>query len=347
MPQPAVTRTPDTAVEVVLHIGMHKTGTTAFQRWMQQHEAALREMGVLALALPVDLLAGYPDAYDPDAAQRYLAQARAGELNQIVISHETLSQCAVGDFEELRRAFGTAPVRVVLTLRHWCGFLPSRWAQNCRRRDTIPLPDFLEALLTDPGSFDETRPDRVVARAQAGGFDKVEIVSFDASLGQDGPLAALVRACMPTSALALSRQDAEKVNRSLPPLSSEILRLFNAITHEHEGGHGWPMGAGLRINHGGYRRYDHFGAFVRLRRDPTAAFRRLSALVAETMAPLTLLPEQFEALRQPVEERLGPLCVNARGDLFPEVQSKTIDVSRLTAGDLPADLKTRIFDAIA
>ena len=68
-------------------------------------------------------------------------------------------------------------MKFVIVLRHWCSYLPSRWAQNSRRRDGISFVRFLNHVGSDRHWM---RFDRILTNARDAGFDEILPISFDA-----------------------------------------------------------------------------------------------------------------------------------------------------------------------
>lgn len=150
---------------VLLHIGMHKTGTTTIQSALRSHRMALARLGILYPRLgAVDVHHGLARAwvrilsedYDlaggPEAAWERLAEHYAGSRRLVVLSSEEFSRLggvAPVDPAGLRaRAAAIGRVEVLCVLRGQIAFAQSVYAQISRRRRPEPPQAIVRNLLT-------------------------------------------------------------------------------------------------------------------------------------------------------------------------------------------------------
>lgn len=115
-------------MSIILHFGVHKTGTTAVQRFAQTHRQALRGRG---LWYPSYTLVGHSDRLNYND----FAHAVAGERNRI------MSPANAGRFlDEIRK--GKRPGETVLISaealsRHVCGSSPDYWERRDKFLETL------------------------------------------------------------------------------------------------------------------------------------------------------------------------------------------------------------------
>ena len=76
-------------MRIVLHAGMHKTGTTSFQAFLTDQAAALERAGVRGFATPPQVNAGHPARFDPEWLLRQLSDCQRNGLETVVFSHES------------------------------------------------------------------------------------------------------------------------------------------------------------------------------------------------------------------------------------------------------------------
>lgn len=143
---------------IILHIGTHKTGTTALQNLMAQQRKALAKAGVC-----------YPDPQHPDiadltkhsafykavcagpdqarqAVEAVLAEARAQKAHTLILSEEGFSEPLFDKFAPLAALRDVAEVEVVCLLRRQDRFIESIWNQYCKEgRETRGIADFAQA----------------------------------------------------------------------------------------------------------------------------------------------------------------------------------------------------------
>jgi len=197
--------TPVRDPEIVLHVGTHKTGTTAFQHWLRSYEPRFIRRhdvgvyrGLFGNAREVALLCADRDRSMPSARRipewttdSWRAAVRAhveAELDRpvrrLVLSCETLS--FLRQPEEVRRLAELVDgrrARVVLCTRRPEDFLIS-WADHLKR-DGFELSD-------DPASFAHVGPESWLVDYQAlhdvyaEVFGSVARVDYDAEMARHG-----------------------------------------------------------------------------------------------------------------------------------------------------------------
>lgn len=135
---------------VVLHIGLHKTGSTAFQRTLAAQWQALQRHGVRvatagnAHGLAESLAAG--EAITPEIA----ASLIGGPGTTTVLSSEQFSLLPEAALRRLAASLAPARVEVVCVLRSPLEALPAWWAERLKHGDTHTLPEFLMQRLLAP-----------------------------------------------------------------------------------------------------------------------------------------------------------------------------------------------------
>lgn len=161
---------------LTLHLGAHRTGTTALQKAMRAASQPLGAAGVQVWGPSVTRAifdghvlhdpAGVPDPAATDAAQRALAAALAEAARdgakEIVISDENLIGTMPGNFrngslypnapERLRRLAAilpAAPWRVVLSIRPYRAYWASAYAFAAARAGLADFDEYRPALLAD------------------------------------------------------------------------------------------------------------------------------------------------------------------------------------------------------
>lgn len=223
----------------VLHVGMHKTGSTSIQQLLRDEGALLASVGAsfpagflipsLHSDLPLLVLRPgrtwparlrFPETDDPAwqrAAADHIRRAVAGAPQPVVVwSHEDLSYVRHDDeLSRLRELLGDAPVQVVVYHRRRADFLRSY-------RDQLQATGF--ELSDDQSSFAYVQPDSWVADQDAVietyrrgfGHEHVFVVDYDDALQRDGSV-------IPSFAELLGIAPAD-----LPPLDRYFLNQSGA-----------------------------------------------------------------------------------------------------------------------
>jgi hypothetical protein len=221
---------------------MHKTGTTSFQRFLASNGEQLLNAGVFCggpFFLHDSALGREPHVANVVAAAAALVETgeRRG-AHAVVISHEGFSGWSPAEWRALSDRLGDRELRIVFTFRHWSGFLPSRWAQNCRRRDTQGFADYL-AMIADPGAKHiDWRFDLVPANATAGApAAEIAAVSYDAAIRDDGSIVpALARAVeIPATVGASLDEGSARSNARDDWRTTELTRLLNGVVASRRG----------------------------------------------------------------------------------------------------------------
>jgi hypothetical protein len=248
----------------LLHIGPHKTGTTAIQGAFHLARGRLAAHGVvyagadrqpMRATLAVTGRPAMLGESRPDMAywDKLVRDVREAGDQRVVISSEFFAD---GDDAAARRVvadLGGPRVHVVVTLRPLARVMPSQWQQYLQNGLRTPYLEWLDGMLRRP-PYDQPTPtfwqrhrhDKLVARwAAAAGAQNVTVIVVDGS-----DRLALLRTF--ESLLALPRgflvPEDDVVNRSLTLAESEVVRQLNEEFKRRE----WPGAS--------YARFMRYGA---------------------------------------------------------------------------------------
>ncbi|KOG18780.1 hypothetical protein [Streptomyces viridochromogenes] len=228
----------------LLHIGPHKTGTTAIQGALF---AAKDEMARHGVAWPATnrhpmeavLAACARTGMMGDTApterhwERLLEQVRATGRRTSVISSEFFADAPDGEaIERIVEQLGGDRVHVLVTLRPLARIMPSQWQQYVQNGLRMGYEDWLEHMLTkppyekpNPSFWRRHRHDRLVERwARVAGPERVTVVVVD-----DRDREGLLRTFEALLGLParLLRPVPDATNRSLTLAETEMLRNLN------------------------------------------------------------------------------------------------------------------------
>jgi hypothetical protein len=254
---------------VLVHIGPHKTGTTALQGAFKLASDRLQAEGIhyagrdrprmrvaiAALTSPTPRVAAVWDELIDDLAQ--------AADKRVVISNEFL--CEAGDIASRRIVsdLGGERVHIVVTLRPWAELLASQWQQFVRNGLLTPYEEWLDVMLNksrpsttaqtfrlrhDHGALTDrwagvVGPERVAVLVAGQGDRTTVLRGFESMLGLDEGF------------LVPEPSDS---NRSLTMGEVELLRLLNVEFYER----GWT-----RAHHNSLLRHGVVQA-VRARQHP-------------------------------------------------------------------------------
>lgn len=236
---------------LAVHVGPHKTGTTAVQEAFAERREHLRSMGVVfpgpypadhdAVRARLRTPGGWDDAVPPPHRttwQRLTAQTR-DVAGTVLVSSEALSHATVRQAaqvcEELRP--GVAH-RAIITVRPFTEVVPSAWQEYVKSGWTTDFDTFLQVLVDGPEAESPTptfwrRHDHgALARrwANALGADAVTVIVTDRRrpdllIGAFETLLGLATGTLPTAG--------GTPNRSLTMSEIELVRQINVrVRHE-------------------------------------------------------------------------------------------------------------------
>jgi len=221
-------------MRVIVHGGMHKTGTTSLQAAM----AAAVDLEKMGIFYPRSggpqhgaLLNLKQAAWSPELLRAARRAAEHSRAHTLFLSAEGVSTFSADQLRQIRSALPEDDVTFLFCFRHWHAFWPSRWAQNCSRRDTQGFAAYLDMISQQGLPHTDLHYAAVLERALAVPDAKVVAVSFDRAVASpEGLLASLLSAAGlasgPTSAV-MSKERA--LNRRSPWQIVEITRLLNGI----------------------------------------------------------------------------------------------------------------------
>ena len=167
---------------------------------------------------------------EPLAAQVRIAQ-QAG-AHTLVLSAEGVCSLDLPHLRALGSAFDGLDLTFVVFVRHLSTFLPSRWAQDCRRRDSQDLPTYLRRVQDRSLAHPDYRQDLMITRFADVPHATTTVVSYDNAVRSDGsvvPEFLRILGFDPVGATDLSPLAAEHVNERAPWEVTELTRLLNGV----------------------------------------------------------------------------------------------------------------------
>lgn len=229
---------------VVLHIGPHKTGTTALQNLFWQNRAALAKRGLvyprLAYAhtghhgLVTDWGTHLPQTYrlpgGSRAALRRIAAEHADGTGTVLLSSEEFSRADPAqqvDWRQIRQDLGGFDsIEVLCVLRPPWQMLQSLYAEVSHRKSPPRPPDLVRQALKD-GAFDGVYVDPAALvdwlRAHFRP-DQIHLIDYHAACRADGGLPGAVLTALGLAPAGLA---AERANPSPRPLALWMANLLS------------------------------------------------------------------------------------------------------------------------
>lgn len=227
----------------LLHIGPHKTGSTAIQDALHQARPQLAEQGVTYLSrnthestparYVTDRLVPGQDA--ARAERRWAAIAgelRGDEPGRKVYSSEFLSDATVDQVQRIASDVGTERTSVVVTLRSLASILPSQYQQYLQRGTVVGYEAWLDAMFNQPpyerptpSFWKRHRHDELVERwADVVGPERVIVVMVD---GRDFTVAPRAFEQLLGLTDGTLTDKVVTANRSMTWGEAEVMRRYN------------------------------------------------------------------------------------------------------------------------
>lgn len=234
--------------EVLLHIGVHKTGTTALQGALAAARPALEAQGV---RYPSETISHFHAAFAAIGKRRgwelggqvpssrrweeLQAEVAATTTGRIVISAETFCEANDEQAADIVARLGGSRVKVVITLRPLEKLIPSGWQEFVKGGLDVSYEEWLADIMRGPAAGKKITPafwkrndhGALVERwASVVGADRVLVVVVD-SRDPDG-IFRTFETVIGLQQHTLVAAESVASNRSLSREEVELLRRLNA-----------------------------------------------------------------------------------------------------------------------
>jgi hypothetical protein len=222
-------------MRIVIHGGMFKTGTTSLQQQLHANRKLLAEEGVVYPPTDIGQHSYILNARNPnwDANQLRLIAIEASQTKAdiLLFSGEAVSALSQQQFNRLTACFKGWPVEYVFCFRHWSSYLPSRWTQNCLRRDSQTFEEYLENVRNPNLMHFDARFDLILTRAAKSGADAVRAVSWDWAVveHQNAGYEVLKSVGLANSLIEKVLQNTIWSNTRPSILTTEVCRVLNGL----------------------------------------------------------------------------------------------------------------------
>jgi hypothetical protein len=228
-------------MRVIIHGGMFKTGTTSLQKILKNNCVYLERKGIrypeTASGQHSYILDVRSPSWDPGQLREIAVNAEKDRMNILFLSGEVVSSFSANDFRRLTGCFSSWRVEYIFCFRHWSTYLPSRWSQNCIRRDSQTLETYLSFVMNPGIEHFDVRYDLILDRASGSGDVKVKAVSWDQAVAvyQTAATGVLRAAMVDPEIIEYLAREPVMLNQRLSITDVELCRILNGITAEHLG----------------------------------------------------------------------------------------------------------------
>jgi len=226
----------------LVHIGPHKTGTTAIQGALHLARERLAAASVVYPGRgrqplwPILAVTGQPALLGgprPEISywDNLVREVRAAGDRRVVLSSEFFAEAEDATARRVVADLGGARVHVVVTLRSLTRILPSQWQQYLQNGFHFRYLEWLDGILSDPprtptpGFWRRHRHDELVERwAAENGPDNLTVIVVDES---DRLMLLRVFETMLGLPAGILVPEERAANRSLTIAEAELVRLLN------------------------------------------------------------------------------------------------------------------------
>lgn len=222
-------------MRVIIHGGMFKTGTTSLQHLLNANRDLLSDEGIVYPYTKNGQHSYILNVRDPKWNADYLLsiakEAEQGNASILLFSGEAVSALSYSQFKKLTACFEAWPTEYVFCFRHWSTYLPSRWKQNCIRRDSQTFEEYLN-LITNPSlTHFDLRYDHILTSAIASGAKNVRSISWDNAMANSGSTVPEILEAFGFNKELIQRLtiDPEWLNKTSPIIKVEICRILNGL----------------------------------------------------------------------------------------------------------------------
>lgn len=228
---------------VFFHVGPHKTGTTALQKFFMDNRQALFRSN-LVYPKRFQRIFGHHDFRQPLADKRLSAEDVAffnPEPHDFLLSSEDFISLGKDSFEYLRNSLDNKRIVAIYTWRRASFKLYSIWQETVKHGGTESFFSYYHDHLARPAQSQMLSADlKVTALSHVFGKQNVRILDYDASAANNSLLQdfmAMIE-CPWQPDFVTPESNPNAVNKAMDITDIEIIRALNSIFLKHFNTHG-------------------------------------------------------------------------------------------------------------
>ena len=324
-------------MKCVIHAGKHKTGTTMVQSLLHDNQKILLDNKVLYPSTPDAIhhnfiLDPFHKDYSPELLTSIADGAKRSGVELLLMSAEVVSTLPAEQLKQITDCLsGCESISFLICLRHWDSFLPSRYAQSCKRRDSQTYAEYLKSVSEVSLRHWDFYYDVLLENFFASGHS-VKIISYDHAVREKGLAAAILDAAGLSGLLDNKLLgNSGKINESNPWEINELLRLMNGVAANQVQVLQNPLFD--QLAHGSRTDFSFFDFDRVLDQLEARDVASCVEWISENSTPLPKIPESHIQVEEKIMTTFGSHTVNSIGGcLFPAVPkgSSVSQVSSIT-----------------
>jgi hypothetical protein len=217
---------------LILHIGLHKTGSTAIQRTLLENRACLRDQGIEYPDIGFLLFGHHNLVRDlqSDPPSYAAMSAKIMELQgTVVISSENLARIAPRYARALRDSLPFDEVAIVCYVRSFIKIIYSWWQEEVKHRKAFTFPEFLSRALLRPLTVHVFNVNAVLDAFSVFGRDNIYVYEYDIACGVDGNIVDHFFGTVLKGASYMPVSGKGRVNEAFDLATIEVIRVLNSF----------------------------------------------------------------------------------------------------------------------
>jgi hypothetical protein len=289
--------------------------------------------------------------FDPVWLREQVKMAEKDGLHSLIFSAEMISTFNSDQLKCLINTFYTNTIILVTCFRHWIGFLPSKWAQYCARRDAQSFRAYLDSLIDRQDKHIDARFDLIIKSMISVNPDDIRLISYDNAVRDESLMSTILSAFdLPPNFVNKSVVSSKRYNVRVNTEVVELVRLFNGV---------YSIGNGLRLNElfdAVYdaipvtKFYDFAPRILSILKERKKLEKKLLAMTknARSCILLSESDRHIAEWKKMTEDVAGDYLYNPkRSMLFCDVADRSFAYSELEATDLPVSIQAEIATALS
>jgi len=222
--------------KLFIHVGPHKTGTTAIQKFMLDNHAVLFANGLVYPKRYLQIF-GHHKFREKIVNKNVSAQDMEFfglQTHNYLLSSEDFISLSKQDFEYIKQQFSDFEVHVIFSWRRASNKMYSIWQEVIKHGDWVDFFAYYHNHIAKPGSSQMLSPDlKISTLAQVFGRKNIHIIDYEASQKNN----ALFSDYLKTLGLSFDDKynikiDENAKNESMPVQDIEIIRALNLIFNQ-------------------------------------------------------------------------------------------------------------------
>ena len=217
---------------IFLHVGPHKTGTTALQKFMLDNQSNLFKQNLVYPKRYIQIFGHHKfreNIVNRDISDDDIAFFNETD-NNFLLSSEDYISLSKEDFEYLKQRFENFEIKIIYTWRRASLKLYSIWQEVIKHGGTVDFFQYYHEHLARPGTSQMLSPDlKLATLSQVFGNQNVSVLDYESSVATNTLMNDFLKlmGIEWDESFEQSQKSAESENRSMTLADVEIVRALN------------------------------------------------------------------------------------------------------------------------